>query len=91
MEEECRRATEGERRAHAVQVQKRAEREAPLDSEVNESVRKSKDAAAGDSSGLNFNLSAAMYLLFFTRAPWAQEKITQDSHTARISLSAIHI
>lgn len=74
-----------------AQVQKRAEREAPLDAEVSESVRKSKDAAGGDASELTFNLSAGMYLLFFTRALWTQEKITQDSHTARISLSAIHI
>lgn len=74
-----------------AQVQKQAEREAALDSKVSESVRKSKDAAGGDASELTFNLSAGMYLLFFTRALWTQEKITQDSHTARISLSAIHI
>lgn len=39
-EEEWRRVTEEERKAHAAQVQKQAEREALLDSEVREPVHK---------------------------------------------------
>lgn len=39
-EEEWRRATEEERKAHAAQVQKQAEREALLDSEVSEPAHK---------------------------------------------------